>query len=131
MWMFCRSLFVLLSFFFWSLCCLFFHLRILITPLVSSKSSYSNMESTCVFRVSILSQFLRFASYILEFFWRRGFSCYFLFFYLFVCLFSFYCSMYGRCLFSYDTLAVYSRSMFWSYVLAPRVAVCFIYLCGY
>ena len=33
---FCRSLFVLLSFFFWPLCCLsFFDLRILITPLVS------------------------------------------------------------------------------------------------
>ena len=39
--MFCRSLFVLLSFFFWSLCCLFFFdIRILITPLVSSNSSY-------------------------------------------------------------------------------------------
>ena len=38
---FCRSLFVLLYFFFWSLCCLFFFdLRILITPLVSSNSSY-------------------------------------------------------------------------------------------
>jgi hypothetical protein len=34
--MFCKSLFGLLSFFFWPLCCLFFfHLRILITPLVS------------------------------------------------------------------------------------------------
>jgi hypothetical protein len=42
MCMFCRSLFVLLSFFFWPLCCLFFfNLRILITPLVSSNSSYS------------------------------------------------------------------------------------------
>jgi hypothetical protein len=40
--MFCRSLFVLLSFFFWPLCCLFFFdLRILIAPLVSSNSSYS------------------------------------------------------------------------------------------
>jgi len=39
--MFCRSLFVLLYFFFWSLCCLFFFdIRILITPLVSSNSSY-------------------------------------------------------------------------------------------
>ena len=39
--MFCRSLFVLLSFFFLSLCCLFFfNLRILITPLVPSSSSY-------------------------------------------------------------------------------------------
>jgi hypothetical protein len=38
---FCRSLFVLLYFFFWPLCCLFFFdIRILITPLVSSKSSY-------------------------------------------------------------------------------------------
>ena len=37
--MFCRSLFVLLSFFFQPLCCLFFFdIRILITPLVSSKS---------------------------------------------------------------------------------------------
>ena len=38
--MFCRSLFVLLYFFFWPLCCLFFDLHILITPLVSSNSSY-------------------------------------------------------------------------------------------
>ena len=39
--MFCRSLFVLLSFFFWPLCCLsFFDLWILITPLVSCSSSY-------------------------------------------------------------------------------------------
>ena len=36
----CRSLFVLLSFFFWPLCCLFFfNIRILITPLVSSTFS--------------------------------------------------------------------------------------------
>jgi hypothetical protein len=35
--MFCRSLFVRLSFFFWPLCCLSFELQILITPLVSSK----------------------------------------------------------------------------------------------
>ena len=40
--MFCRSLFVLLSFFFCSLCCLpSLYLRILITPLVSSNSSQS------------------------------------------------------------------------------------------
>jgi hypothetical protein len=38
--MFCRSLFVLLSFFFWSLFLLFFDLRILLAPLVSSNSSY-------------------------------------------------------------------------------------------
>ena len=37
----CRSLFVLLYFFFWPLSCLFFFdIRILITPLVSSNSSY-------------------------------------------------------------------------------------------
>jgi hypothetical protein len=41
MCMFCRSLFVLLYFFFWPLCCLFFFdIQILITPLVSSNSSY-------------------------------------------------------------------------------------------
>ena len=47
MCMFCRSLFVLLAFFFWPLCCLFFDLRILINPLVSSnrkvKKSVRNM----------------------------------------------------------------------------------------
>jgi len=38
--MFCRSLFVLLYFFVWPLCCLFFFdIRILITPLVSSDYS--------------------------------------------------------------------------------------------
>ena len=38
---FCRWLFVLLYFFFWSLCCLFFFdVRILIAPLVSSNSSF-------------------------------------------------------------------------------------------
>ena len=41
MCMFCRLLFVPLSFFFWLLCCMsFFDLRILITSLVSSNSSY-------------------------------------------------------------------------------------------
>ena len=39
--MFCRSLFVLLYFFFWSLCCLFFFdIRITIAPLISSNSSF-------------------------------------------------------------------------------------------
>jgi hypothetical protein len=42
--LFCRSLFVLLYFFFWPLCCLFFFdIRILITPLVSSNSSSCKM----------------------------------------------------------------------------------------
>ena len=41
MCMFCSSLFVLLSFFFWTFCCLFFFdLRILITPMASLNSSY-------------------------------------------------------------------------------------------
>ena len=49
MCMFYRSLFVLLYFFFWPLCCLFFFdLRILITPLVSSQSS-SNQSITDLF----------------------------------------------------------------------------------
>ena len=39
MCMSCRSLFFLLSFFFWPLWCLSFDLRILITPFVSSTSS--------------------------------------------------------------------------------------------
>jgi hypothetical protein len=44
--MFCRSLFVLLYFFFWSLYCLFFFdLRILTTPLISLSSSYSRNTS--------------------------------------------------------------------------------------
>ena len=52
MCMFYRSLFVLLYFFFWPLCCLFFFdLRILITPLVSSKSS-SNQSITDLFNHS-------------------------------------------------------------------------------
>ena len=37
--LFCRSLFVLLYFFFWILCCLFFDLRILGTPLLFSNFS--------------------------------------------------------------------------------------------
>ena len=41
----CRSFFVLLYFFCWPLCCLFFFdIQILITPLVSSNSSYSTIE---------------------------------------------------------------------------------------
>ena len=42
MCMFCRSLFVFLYFSFWPLYCLFFDIRILITPLVSLNSSSSN-----------------------------------------------------------------------------------------
>jgi len=47
MCVFCRSLFVLLYFFFWPLCCLFFFdIRILITALVSSDSSYNIIIQT-------------------------------------------------------------------------------------
>ena len=41
--MFCRSLVVLLYFFCWPLFCLFFDIQILITPLVSSNSYYSDV----------------------------------------------------------------------------------------
>ena len=40
---YCRSLW--LSFFFWPLCCLSYDIQILITPLVSSNSSYQNTIS--------------------------------------------------------------------------------------
>jgi type IV secretory pathway TraG/TraD family ATPase VirD4 len=50
MCMFCRSLFVLFHFFFWPLSCLFFFdIRILITPVVSSNSSYSIGSFVCVY----------------------------------------------------------------------------------
>jgi len=42
--MFCRSLLVLLSFFFWSICCLSFDLRLLIDALVSSNFSYRRIN---------------------------------------------------------------------------------------
>jgi hypothetical protein len=55
--MFCRSLFVLLYFFFWPLCCLFFFdIWILITPLVSSNSSCdTDISCKCQF-VNIINQ---------------------------------------------------------------------------
>ena len=43
--MFCRSLFIILYFFFWSLCfLLFFDIQILITPLLSSNSSWTTLH---------------------------------------------------------------------------------------
>ena len=58
MCMFCRSLFVLLYFFFWSLCCLFFDLWILITSLVSSSSHFSYIKETySVFAQNIVGIF--------------------------------------------------------------------------
>ena len=49
--MFCRSLFVLLYFFFWPLCCLFLDIRILIAPLVSSNSSSSPPSGVLIYPV--------------------------------------------------------------------------------
>ena len=55
--MFYRSLFVLLYFFFWPLCCLFvFDLRILIIPLLSSNSSYFNSICPSCINLSIKTQ---------------------------------------------------------------------------
>ena len=58
MCMFCRSLFVLLYFFFWPLCCLFFFdIQILIIPLVFSNSSYFtyfNRIGDCGAMISLL-----------------------------------------------------------------------------
>ena len=51
--MFCRSLFVLLYFFLWSFCCLFFFdIRILIAPLVSSHFSYPIIQRQEEFEVT-------------------------------------------------------------------------------
>ena len=63
MYMFCRSLFVLLSFFVWPLCCLFLDIRILITPLISSDCSsvivhYVHMWSTCSLWICFFFTFL-------------------------------------------------------------------------
>jgi len=60
MCMFCRSLFVLLYFFFWPLCCLFFFdIRILITTLVSPNSFYREpcIDASYQFRLIWLSDF--------------------------------------------------------------------------
>jgi hypothetical protein len=51
--MFCRSLFVRLSGFFWSLCCLtFFDLWLLITPLVSLNSSRYDIAENLLFNIA-------------------------------------------------------------------------------
>jgi hypothetical protein len=50
---FCRSLFVRLSVFFWRLCCLFFDLQLLITPLVSSNLSHRVNNSKYLLNISI------------------------------------------------------------------------------
>ena len=45
LYLFCRSMFALLYFFYWPLCCLFSDIRILIAALVSSNSPYSQRHS--------------------------------------------------------------------------------------
>jgi hypothetical protein len=53
MCMFCRSLLILFSFFFWPLCCLFlFDIRILITPMVSSNFSLKGVSRSRTFKDS-------------------------------------------------------------------------------
>jgi hypothetical protein len=65
--MFCRSLFVLLHFFFWPLCCLFFFdIRILITPLVSSNSSYTEDDIIKVTNFLIDTIFVVFGEMMLQ-----------------------------------------------------------------
>ena len=66
MFMFCRSLFVLLYFFFWTLCCLFFFdLHILITPQVSSNSScYLFFSNRCHLRTFCKIYFLKITEYL-------------------------------------------------------------------
>ena len=55
--MLCRSLFVLFSFFFWSLCLSFFGLWILITALISSNCSISN-NSQLPFQLMLWKYFI-------------------------------------------------------------------------
>ena len=69
--MFCRSLFVLLYFFFWPLCCLsLFDLRNMITPLVSSNSSFTNLSCNGILKrfLNLMSSMhmLRFLSFDFE-----------------------------------------------------------------
>jgi hypothetical protein len=83
--MFCRSLFVLLYFLFWPLCCLFFFdIRFLIAPLVSSNSSYkfemiwfrARFKSwTRIAQISIFSL-------IMTTFWREPWTIFFTNFYV-------------------------------------------------
>ena len=66
--MFCRSLFVLLSFVFWPLCCLFFFdLRILVTLLVSSISSWRSIVLLDVFVWLCVLPTLFYTTYVLSY----------------------------------------------------------------
>ena len=110
---FCRSLFVLLSFFFWPLCCLSFDLQILITPLVSFQNIPPCPFSTLLYWKSITTLHIKvngpcviasltiwMNEYVLDFLYRdltyivtifvsngtiSCFSC-FILFYLYVCV---------------------------------------------
>ena len=62
--MLCRSLFVLLSFFLWPMCCLSFELLILITHLVSSNSSYLVLSLITRYKAN-LSETMHLLFYIL------------------------------------------------------------------
>ena len=67
--MFCRPLFVLLYFLFWPLCCLFFFdIRILITPLASSNSSWPKRSCEAFLSLSIRHRTSSVHSYISIFF---------------------------------------------------------------
>ena len=66
--MFCRSLFVLLSFVFWPLCCLFFFdWRILVTLLVSSISSWRSIVLLDVFVWLCVLPTLFYTTYVLSY----------------------------------------------------------------
>ena len=74
---FCRSLFVLLSFFLWLLCCLsFFDLWLLITSLSSANFSYKNNQdlrcaSIKIFFLNLGNYYTRNTNSILQISWRR------------------------------------------------------------
>ena len=68
--MFCRSLFVILTFFFWPVCCLFFSdLRNLSTPLVSSNFSF------LFFSVTQIQMYNHFNSTMRNMFYKQLNSC--------------------------------------------------------
>ena len=88
MFMFCRSLFELLCFFFWPLCCLFFFdIRMLIAPLVSSNSSLEwyiyiiypiceNINLDIVYlSISNSSDFINILKIFASTLWRSGGMC--------------------------------------------------------
>ena len=84
--MFCRSLFVLLCVLFWSLCCLFFFdIQILITPLVSTNSSFKFLFLYIGALISIFNVFSYFIMIINYMHESIGLNL------VFVCLFVWWC----------------------------------------